>query len=73
VLRGIKRASAIMGAALVTLYGFLYLLLRLEEYALLAGSIGLFLMLTIVMFLTRRVNWYDLRLGTADRASLTAR
>jgi inner membrane protein len=52
-----------MGAALTTLYGYLYLLLRLEDYALLAGSVGLFAMLALVMYLTRRVNWYDLRLG----------
>lgn len=56
----------LMGAALTGLYGFLYLLLRLEDYALLAGSIGLFVMLAGVMYLTRRVNWYDLRLGAAD-------
>jgi inner membrane protein len=48
------------------LYGYLYLLLRLEDYALLAGSIGVFLALAIVMFLTRRVNWYELRLGATE-------
>src|SRR5882672_10720538 len=55
--------GALMGLALSGLYGFLYLLLRLEDYALLAGSIGLFAMLAGVMYLTRRVNWYDLQLG----------
>jgi inner membrane protein involved in colicin E2 resistance len=30
----------------------------------LAGSIGLFAMLALVMLLTRRVNWYELKLGT---------
>jgi inner membrane protein len=43
------------------------LLLRLEDYALLAGSVGLFLMLALLMFLTRRVNWYELRLGEPGR------
>jgi len=52
-----------MGGGLVALYGFLYLLLRLEDYALLAGSIGLFTMLALLMFATRRVNWYELRMG----------
>ena len=52
-----------MAASLTALYGFLYLLLRLEDYALLAGSIGLFLVLSTVMFITRRMNWYELRLG----------
>ena len=36
---------------------------RLEDYALLAGSIGLFVMLAWVMYITRRMNWYELRLG----------
>jgi inner membrane protein len=62
ILRG-ARHRWLMGAALSVLYGYLYLLLRLEDYALLAGSVGLFAMLALVMFLTRAVNWYDLRLG----------
>ena len=63
ILRGVARA-AVMCLALVSLYGFLYLLLRLEDYALLAGSLGLFAMLALVMFLTRRVDWYNLRLAS---------
>jgi inner membrane protein len=60
---GGRRQGTLMGAAMTVLYGYLYLLLRLEDYALLAGSIGLFVMLALLMFLTRRVNWYDLKLG----------
>ena len=62
VLRGLSRGASVM-AALATLYGFLYMLLRLEDYALLAGSIGLFVVLAFVMFVTRRMNWYDMKLG----------
>ena len=62
VLNGWRPGSSV-AAALAALYGFLYLLLRLEDYALLAGAIGLFLILSAVMFLTRRMNWYELRLG----------
>jgi inner membrane protein len=58
--------GCMMGLTLAGLYGFLYLLVRLEDYALLAGSVGLFVLLATVMYLTRRVNWYDMRLGTAD-------
>ncbi len=60
---GGRRQGTLMGAAMTVLYGYLYLLLRLEDYALLAGSIGLFVMLALLMFLTRRVNWYELKLG----------
>ena len=37
--------------------GILYLILRLEDYALLAGAILGFVALTSVMFLTLRVDW----------------
>jgi len=62
VLQGFTRGVSVLGA-LGTLYGFLYLLLRLEDYALLAGSIALFVILAFVMFVTRRMNWYDMKLG----------
>ena len=62
VLGGTRQGLSVC-AALATLYGFLYLLLRLEDYALLAGSLGLFLVLALVMFVTRRMNWYDMKLG----------
>ena len=63
VLDGVKE-GAVVGTSTAALYGFLYLLLRLEDYALLAGSLGLFAALALVMLLTRKVNWYELRLGT---------
>ena len=62
ILQG-RRQGASVAIALIALYGFLYLLLRLEDYALLAGSVGLFIVLALVMYVTRRMNWYDLRLG----------
>jgi inner membrane protein len=60
--------GVLMAGALSVLYGCLYLLLRLEDYALVAGSIGVFAMLAIVMFLTRRVDWYQLKLGDVKKA-----
>lgn len=65
VLRGRKQGLSVFGA-LASLYGFLYLLLRLEDYALLAGSVGLFVVLAGVMYMTRRMDWYSLRLGTKE-------
>jgi inner membrane protein len=68
VLGGLRQGASVF-AALVTLYGFLYLLLRLEDYALLAGSVGLFVVLAFVMFITRRMNWYELKLGATGEPS----
>jgi inner membrane protein len=63
VINARGRAIVMLGA-LTTLYGYLYLLLQLEDYALLAGALGLFMMLGAVMFLTRRVDWFGLKIGT---------
>ena len=54
-----------VGAVLAILYTYLYILLQVEDYALLLGSIGLFVLLGVVMFLTRRVNWYAVEKPTA--------
>lgn len=48
---------------LVLLYSYLYVLLQLEDWALLMGSIGLFLILALVMYTTRRVDWGSAHLG----------
>ncbi|MCR0984442.1 cell envelope integrity protein CreD [Roseomonas populi] len=39
------------------LFGFLYVVLSLEAYALLAGTVALFAALSVVMAVTRRVDW----------------
>ncbi|MGV3681934.1 MAG: cell envelope integrity protein CreD [Acidovorax sp.] len=49
-----------LGAGIALLYGLLYVLLQLEQTALVVGSIALFLVLAAVMVLTRKVNWYGL-------------
>jgi inner membrane protein len=52
------RRAATIGAFLSALYGFLYVLLQIQDYALLVGSAGLFVALGAVMWLTRRIDWY---------------
>lgn len=56
VLRGRLRAL-LMTVVLGVLYGYLYVLLQLEDYALLLGAAGLFAILALVMYLTRRIDW----------------
>lgn len=46
------------GAALCCLYGFIFILIRLEDTALLIGSIGLFIILSVVMYISRKIKWY---------------
>lgn len=58
VLQSVKRAT-IVGTVFALLYAYLYVLLRNQDYALLVGSIGLFLIVATIMYLTRKVNWYS--------------
>jgi len=67
VLAGWGRALAV-GAVLAVLYGWLYTVLRAEDYALLLGALGLFATLAAVMFLTRRLDWSTLRFRQPNRA-----
>jgi inner membrane protein len=53
-----KSQTAILTFILSLLYIFLYVILQLEDVALLIGSIGLFIILGIIMFLSRKINWY---------------
>jgi inner membrane protein len=46
-----------VGGVIAALYGCLYLILQLEDYALLAGSILLFAALAAIMYLTRNIDW----------------
>jgi inner membrane protein len=45
---------------LTMIYGFIFIVLQLEDYALLAGSIGIFAALAAVMYYSRNVDWYNL-------------
>jgi inner membrane protein len=40
------------------LYGLIYILMRLEDYALLVGAVSAFIVIASVMLLTRNINWY---------------
>ncbi|MFZ4070267.1 MAG: cell envelope integrity protein CreD [Caulobacterales bacterium] len=44
--------------AFVALYGLMYVLMQMEDYALIVGSLTLFGALALLMLLTRKVDWY---------------
>ncbi|MET0289040.1 MAG: cell envelope integrity protein CreD [Pseudoxanthomonas sp.] len=59
VLRSWWRASG-FATLLTALYGVLYTLLASEDNALLMGALLLFGILAVIMWITRKVDWYDL-------------
>lgn len=52
------KTAGVFAAVLGMLYGFIFILIRLEDTALLVGSIGLFVVLALVMYASRKINWY---------------
>lgn len=56
ILKGFK-FPLLVGTSLASLYGFIYVIIQLENYALLVGSIGLFIILAIIMFASRKIDW----------------
>lgn len=65
VLRSRQRGGYIAGL-LVGLYAVFYVLLSLEAYSLLIGSVLVFAALAGIMYLTRRLDWMGLRDARAD-------
>jgi inner membrane protein len=64
---GSWRRAGFIGGLLVALYAVLYILLSLEAYSLLIGSLLLFAALAGVMYATRRIDWSSVR--TTPQAS----
>ena len=57
ILRG-RKFPLFIGGALTVLYSFIYVIIQLENYALLFGSIGLFAILGAVMYFSRKIEWH---------------
>ena len=58
---GSWRRGVALGAGLAAVKGYLYVTLASEDFALLSGSLALFLLLAALMLATRKVDWYRLQ------------
>ena len=53
-----RRQGLIALASFSSLYGLIYVLMRLEDFALLVGAVTSFAAIAAVMYFTRRIDWY---------------
>ena len=53
----IKKTAITIGGMLLLLYTYIFILIQMEIYALLVGSIGLFIILAIIMYCSLKINW----------------
>lgn len=56
ILKNIKFPLLIF-SSMTALYTFIFVIIQLENYALLVGSIGLFVILAIIMFASKKIDW----------------
>ncbi|GAA0731884.1 cell envelope integrity protein CreD [Aquimarina litoralis] len=56
ILKSLK-FMALISASLTALYAFIFVIIQLEDYALLVGSIGLFIILGTIMMVSRKIDW----------------
>jgi len=53
-------ASSLLLGLLTALFSYVFIILQMQDFALLAGAIALFVILAIVMILSRNVDWYNI-------------
>ncbi len=52
--------TALISGILLVLYTFIFVIIQLQDFALLIGSIGIFIILCLVMYFSRKIDWYNL-------------
>lgn len=60
--------TLLIASLLFILYSFIFVIIQLQDYALLIGSIGIFIILAIVMYFSRKIDWYSINMGGAEKS-----
>jgi inner membrane protein len=56
---GSAKLAAYVAGVLALLYSFIFVLIQLKDFALLAGSLGLFVILGVIMYISRQIRWEE--------------
>jgi inner membrane protein len=51
------RLSTLLSVILLLIYTYVFTILQLQDYALLLGSVGLFITLAVIMYFSRKIQW----------------
>jgi inner membrane protein len=66
IIKNMRLTGLIVGILFI-LYSFIYVILQLQDLALLIGSIGIFVILALVMYFSRKIDWYHLNDDDANK------
>ncbi|MBL4862209.1 MAG: cell envelope integrity protein CreD [Crocinitomicaceae bacterium] len=53
--------AAMTAVILIILYGFIFIIIQMQELALLFGSIGVFLIVAVTMYFSRKIDWFEIK------------
>lgn len=53
----VRSATRLLGLIMLLVFGFMFSLIQAQDHALLFGSVGLFIVLALVMWVSRRIDW----------------
>jgi len=62
-----QKSALLLSSILGLFYLFIYILMQLRDYSLVAGTIGIFIILAILMRVSTKINWYQFDNGHADQ------
>ncbi len=57
-----NKLTLLISGILFILYAFIFVIIQLQDFSLLIGSVGLFVILGLIMFYSRKIDWYNLNL-----------
>lgn len=60
------KVALMMASILSVTYGFIFIIIQVQDYALLMGSFGVFLILGITMFFSRKIDWFAVGSGDSS-------
>src|SRR3989338_5275956 len=69
VLKSARRATPV-AALLILLYSYFYFFLQIQDYALLFGALILFVLLSVMMYTTRNIDWFSLGKKNEDLSGI---
>ncbi len=52
------KVAGLLAFLLTLFYAYIFVITQQQDYALLLGSIGLFLIISVLMYVSRKINWY---------------
>lgn len=64
------RVAAMIASILLITYGFIFIIIQVQDFALLLGSLGIFFILGVTMFFSRKIEWFDIGAKKEDAKTL---